>query len=143
MPRASPSEYARFLEAVLMLAGASIAIRVLPFRRLIPLMGRGVPPPKPVPADPGLVRVAVKRASARLPWKTVCFQEGLAAHWMMRRRGLDSRLHYGIRPGAARLSAHVWIEVANVIVLGEEEQGLSHQRVAVFPGGQAAVPHER
>jgi len=126
-------EYLRFGEAAVLLAGASLAIRWLPFRRLVRLMGQGPPRPAPAISDLAAIPLAVRRASARLPWKTVCFQEGLAAHWMLRARGIDSRLHYGIRPGAAGLSAHVWVEADGRIVIGEEEQRGAHHRVAVFP----------
>jgi len=73
------------------------------------------------------------RASRRLPWHTVCFHEGLAAHWMLRRRGLPSRLHYGIRQQGDRLTAHVWVDVAGSAVIGEEKPGTAHSRVAVYP----------
>jgi len=103
-------EYLRFGEAAVLLAGASLAIRWLPFRRLVRLMGQGKPRPPQNEADPQAIRLAVERASRRLPWRTVCFQEGMTVHWMLRRHRIDSRMHYGIRPEAARLSAHVWVE---------------------------------
>jgi hypothetical protein len=133
--RHSPFDYARSIEAAVLLAGASLAIRFLPFRRLTRLMGRVEPGSSEPRTDPAIIRVAIKRAAFRLPWKIVCFQEGLAAHWMLRRRGVRSRLHYGIRPAGDRLSAHVWVEAHGQVVIGEEEQGQAHHRVAVFPAG--------
>jgi hypothetical protein len=78
------------------------------------------------------VRQAVKRAAKRIPWTIVCFPEGLAAHWMLRRRGEDSSLHYGLRPAQSELSAHVWVTLAGETIVGEE-QGDAHTCVAVFP----------
>ena len=121
-----------------MLAGASLAIRFLSFRRLIRLMGEERSWPEEPRADAAAVRLAVKRAAVRLPWRIVCFQEGLAAHWMLRRRGMASRLHYGIRPEGDRLSAHVWVEAGGQVIIGEEEQGLAHHEVAVFPASRIA-----
>lgn len=134
MRRPSPTDVSDLAEAVLLLAGASLAIRLLPFHLLVRLMGTR-PRTQHRTADLGAVGRAVRRASRRVPWRTVCFQEGLATHWMLRRRGADARLHYGIRQAGDRLSAHVWVDVGGVVVIGEEEQGRAHQRVAVFPAG--------
>jgi hypothetical protein len=42
---------------------------------------------------------------------------------MLRRRGVDARLHYGARQGVGNklLEAHVWVSVAGEIVIGAEE----------------------
>lgn len=124
-------DYARFAEAICALALASIAIRVLPFRAVVRLMGRRQLPGEGGRAAAG-VRVAVKRASRRLPWRIVCFQEGLAAHWMLRRRGAPSLLHYGLQQSRDGLGAHVWVTVDGTVVVGEEESA-RHACVAVFP----------
>jgi len=120
-------------EAVVLLALASLAIRLLPFRWLVRLMGRTDPSLSRSWSDPLDVRRAVERGSRRLPWRTLCFQEGLTAHWMLRRRGLPSRLHYGIRQQAGSLTAHVWVDVKGLAVIGEEEPVSAHAPVAVYP----------
>jgi len=56
---------------------------------------------------------------------------------MLRRRRIDSRLHYGIRRDTERLSAHVWIEVDGRVILGEEEHAMPHRQVAIFPADGA------
>ena len=68
----------------------------------------------------------------RLPWTIVCFPAGLAAHWMLRRRGALSQVHYGIRTTEAGLCAHVWVTLAGEIIVGEEQDD-PHTCVAVFP----------
>jgi len=133
MGRLTPKDLGLFTEACATLAVASLSIRFLPFPLLARLMAReGAPVRKGAPL-PGPVSLAVTRASHRLPWKTVCFQEGLAAHWMLRRRGLPSMLHYGIRHQSDRLTAHVWVKVDGKIVIGEEQPGQGHSVVAVYP----------
>ena len=102
--RPSLSDLARFAEAVAALAVAGAAIRFLPFRLVIQLMG-GADPAPTRPAFAESVQIAIRRASRRVPWKTLCFQEGLAAHWMLRRRGQPSRLQYGIRNAGDRMGA--------------------------------------
>ena len=133
-PRLTVRDIARFVEAACLIALAWTAIRLLPFRIVMRSTGFG-PAPREQP-DAGAVgvavRQAVKRAERRLPWAIVCFPEGLAAHWMLRRRGLASQLHYGLRPSVEELSAHVWVTLAGDVVVGEEAEN-PHHCVAIFP----------
>ena len=133
--RLSGREVARFVEAVCALTLATAAIKLLPFRTVVRSMsygrngqGRG----KTVAEEAREIRRAVKRAARRLPWKIVCFPEGLAAHWMLRRRGAPSLVHYGLRQSESQLSAHVWVTLGETVVIGEETTNL-HTGVAVFP----------
>lgn len=134
--RAGGREVADFVEALGALIAASAAIKLLPFRAVVGTMNwrragheRQPPDERRLAAE---VRRAVKRAATRLPWKIVCFPEGLAAHWMLRRRGLPSRVHYGLRQSQSKLSAHVWVTLGGVVVVGEETTDF-HTCVAVFP----------
>ena len=133
---ASGRELADFAEALAALAAASAAITLLPFRMVVRAMDYGaVDQARDAARDHQVadeVRRAVRRAAARLPWRIVCFPEGLAAHWMLRRRGLPSRVHYGLRQTRAKLSAHVWVTLGEAVVVGEES-GDFHTCVAVFP----------
>ena len=63
---------------------------------------------------------AIEAAAPRLPWRTVCIEQGLAAQRLLRRGGIDAVLHYGIRnrPAAAKLEAHVWVTVGGETVIG-------------------------
>lgn len=50
-----------------------------------------------------------ERMVACVPWRTVCLRKGLALQWMLRRRGIDARLHYGIgKDDVGALCAHLW-----------------------------------
>lgn len=130
--RPSPAEILLFVEATLALSAASLAVRWLPFRAIVRSLGGGRVQPAATAAQPEAIATAVQRASRRLPWRSVCLQQGLAAHWMLRRRGAASRLHYGLRSDAERLSAHVWVTAGGVKVIGEEEVE-PHIPVASFP----------
>ena len=136
MPRLTVREVARFVEAVVALTLAWTAIRFLPFRMVMRTTRFGSVPTEQSDARFRTVvlgvRQAVKRAARRLPWTIVCFPEGLAAHWMLRRRGMPCQLHYGLRPSVEKLSAHIWVTLAGDVVVGEEAED-PHHCVAIFP----------
>lgn len=124
------------MEAGAAVAAASVAIRFVPFRKLASWMGSPgrLRPQKRETADVvARVRWAVNAVANRAPWRAVCFQRGLAAHAMLRRRGLPSTLHYGVRHTAeAELKAHVWVTAGALPVVGVEEAA-GFQRLASFP----------
>jgi len=77
-----------------------------------------------LPDDPRARSVSrlLARAERRLPWKTTCLVAALAARAMLRRRGMDSVLRFGVRRGAdGRLGAHAWLEAGGGIVCGGPE----------------------
>lgn len=114
----------------------ALSVRLLPFRRIARLAsGRRVRGNAlsdwREPA--GRVAWAVRAAGRRAPFRVVCFQEGLAAHWMLRRRGAPSQLHYGAaldRTGG--LSSHVWVRIGDTDVIGCELAG-GFRLLASFP----------
>jgi hypothetical protein len=83
-------------------------------------------------ATPRDVAEAVRWAAAVLPLRTVCMHQGLACQIMLRRRGVDAQLHYGLTM-IDGLKGHVWVTVAGEPVIGGEEADRFEQ-VAMFPG---------
>ena len=119
-------------EALLTLAYASAAIRLLPFRRVVdgvarnPRTGGGY-------ADTARLTWAVQACRNRVPWKAVCFQSALCLQIMLRRRGVRSVLHYGIANAQEEpLRAHVWLSVDGITLLGGHEAP-RFTCVATFP----------
>ncbi|MBV9929940.1 MAG: lasso peptide biosynthesis B2 protein [Alphaproteobacteria bacterium] len=133
-------------EALPALALASLAVKLAPFRRLAAWAsrwGRG----RTGEVDAAFLRKArwsVEAWAKRVPWRTVCFQKGLALHALLRARGIPSVLHYGVRqePGTG-LKAHVWVTVAGEPVIGGEEAP-GFACLATFPpqqgGGSSRMP---
>lgn len=128
------------LESLAAVTGASLAVAILPFRYAVRLGSR------PLGRDPRHVGLhlpyhlsrTVDTVSRNVPWRVVCFQKGLALQWMLRRRGYNAKLRYGLGFGAPEeLLAHVWVVVGEEIVTGEA--GVEAFRsVAEFPEvGQA------
>lgn len=135
--RTSGDERRILAEAVMALGTAALAIRLTPFKRLARKVGS--PGRAPTGGTEGAARAieqarwAIKAAGPYLPWKVACFQEGLALHSMLRRRGVASYLHYGVGQSPERgLSAHVWVTVDHRIVIGKEEAA-GHACLATFP----------
>lgn len=122
LARLGPSEWPLLAEALATLALASLAIAVLPFRKVAAAASARGRWPLQARADAvARARWAVEAWSRRVPWRTVCFQRGLALHWMLRRRGIGSVLLYGARRDGEGLAAHVWVDVDGETVIGGEE----------------------
>jgi hypothetical protein len=113
------------VEAILWLAVAGLAIAVLPFRNIGLLAARPIGRPN-VPHQARLnkvrcIRWAIIVSAARVPWRALCFQQGLAAQLMLRRRGIPSVLYYGAaQDDRSGLYTHVWVRDGNVDVIGGE-----------------------
>lgn len=140
------------LEAVAGLAVAWMLLRLLPFRRVAPLLGpvspAGSPPPYCEPDEAQRKRAlrvgaAIRRAVPLLPWPVLCLPQAMAAKAMLARRGLRATLHLGAHPGAGHLGAppgaghtgggpavaaedglhaHAWVLLGSVEVTGGAER---------------------
>lgn len=102
---------------------ASLAIRRRPFTRVVGALER--PAGDAAPADPGTaywIRRSVRAWGRRLPWRAKCFEQGLAAAAMLRRRGLAATLHYGAAQPGGTLIAHVWVTSGDTPVVGHENK---------------------
>jgi hypothetical protein len=123
LSRLGPAQWPLLAEALATLALASIAIRLLPFRKVAAAAsdhGRDARGTDPETVQ--RVAWAVRAWANRVPWRTVCFQKGLALHLMLRRRGIASVLLYGVSPRVDdKLAAHVWIDVGGETVMGGAE----------------------
>jgi len=134
-------DWVRAAEAAFWLGVAAVALRTLPFRRLARLVGGAQPVRRPFAARPEAAEAigrAVAAAACRAPWPILCFEKGLAAHAMLRLRGRPSVLYYGGRMDASRgLTAHVWVEVGGLGVVGAREAA-GYAVLATFPPGRSA-----
>jgi len=123
-------------ESVGSLALASLAIAFLPFRtvaRIASAPTRTPPPDDQARTTLDRIRWSIMAASARVPWRTVCFQEGLAAHWMLWRRGMPSILYYGAALSTdAELATHVWVRSGAFDMVGCETAS-DYAVLATFP----------
>lgn len=133
----APRDVILLLRVTAALTSASIAIRLLPFRKVVSSAQEVATPAEPDAAfsarEIARTSWAVNALARRLPWKIVCFQKGLALHRLLRRRGIRTRLHYGVAPGGeGPLKAHVWVTHGGVAVIGGDEAE-GYTCLATFP----------
>jgi hypothetical protein len=124
-------------EGMLWLAVAGLSIAVLPFRLIGRLAAAPIRRLDPLPQERlrevKRIRWAIAVVSPWVPWKTVCFQQGLSAQFMLRRRGVPSVLYYGAAMDSrGELSAHVWVRDGDVDVIGGETAS-QYALLTMFP----------
>ena len=132
--RDRPAPAALLAEAGAAILAASLAIRARPFRTIAERLDQ---PAGHRPAADGETAYWIRRAvlawGRRLPWRAKCFEQGLAAAWMLRRRGLAYALHYGAANRNGRLDAHVWVKSGATPVVGCENHE-AFSLLATFTG---------
>ncbi len=112
-------------EAFVLLLAARSALRLLPTRWIFRWLERPLHNPVEDHGAAEQARWAVISAARYSPISFVCFPQALAAHAMLRRRGVASVMHYGVRRSADRqLRAHTWLEVEGRMLLGGESAPL-------------------
>jgi hypothetical protein len=105
-----------------MLIVARLAVRFLPVSQLFSWVDRPVSRVSRFAADEAdWVAWAVAKAGAHRRIDAVCLPRALAAHAMLRRRGIPSRLCLGVARDGGDLRAHAWIEVGDRTIVGGEE----------------------
>jgi hypothetical protein len=113
------------VEAAFWLGLARLAILILPFRRIAPLLGRNPAQSPAATAAPRelLARIswAVNTASRHLPWECLCLVQALAAKAMLKRRKVASTLYLGLaKDPDTQLKAHAWLRCGDRILTGEQ-----------------------
>ena len=119
--RSLPPPPALLAEAGAMMLAASLAVRLVPFRTLAERLGKGAEGQAAADAETAYwLRRAVLAWAKRLPWRTLCFEQGLAAFALLRRRRLAATLHYGAATIDGELKAHVWVTSGETELVGGE-----------------------
>jgi hypothetical protein len=125
------------VDAIRWLAVARLAIAVMPFRYVGRLAAcpvrRQELPQQTRRIVVSRVRWAVAACARKGPGRAMCFEQGLAAQLMLRRRGVPSVLYYGAAPDHEHgLRAHVWVRDNNVDITGCEIAS-RYALLATFP----------
>jgi hypothetical protein len=63
---------------------------------------------------------AIRTAAARVPWRSVCLPQAIAAQRMLRRRSIGARAVVGARRSVSDkpIDLHVWVVVGGRVVVG-------------------------
>jgi hypothetical protein len=77
----------------------------------------------------GEIARVVAMAARHAPGDHTCLHRSMALWWMLRRRGLDTRLMMGVRKGDAGLEAHAWVNHAGVVL--NDEPDVEHRYEAL------------
>ena len=121
-------------EATTMLVLARLAVRFLPSARLFAWADRPIRHIRRFAGDEvQWVAWAVEERGGAPGMNTLCLPRALAAHAMLRRRGIASRLCLGVARNGEDIAAHAWIEVGGRTIVGGEE-ARSFTRLAAFGG---------
>ena len=111
----SISERLTFLQALFLLPLAGLVLRFGRYQSVFSVLLKVTPlKERRSTADPlrearrtaELVNAAVRRG----PYDATCLRRSLVLWWLLRRRGIDSRLRIGARTDGDNFSAHAWVE---------------------------------
>lgn len=119
-------------EATSSLALASLALKLVPFRVIARRLGKALQPAEAAalladaPAVPKRKQMiddvswAVRTAAVYMPFRALCFEQAIAAKYMLRRRRITGALHLGVVPDGtgAGMTAHAWLDAAGAEVTG-------------------------
>ena len=69
--------------------------------------------------NPEVIARLIESLALRLPWKSACLVNVLAAHRILKRRGIEHKVHFGVKKNKAdNLEAHAWLSVRDEVILG-------------------------
>ena len=124
-------------EAVVMIILARLAVRFIPSARIFSWAAGPLRRVNRFAGDEAKWGVwAVETGSARRWMSALCLPRALAAHAVLRRRGIASRLCLGVARQGSELTAHAWVEVGETKSNTDTEAG-RFTRLAEFGGASA------
>lgn len=131
LSRVGLRQQALVAEAIAAMLRARVVVLLRPFPKVSKRFGEFVPPSDPrvfahgAGATPEQARIAkdigwaVAAAAPFMPFRSVCLQQAMAAHAMLRRRGISCVMHFGAGKGGEKpIDAHAWLDAAGVKVTG-------------------------
>lgn len=108
-------------EAVLLLFAAKILLAFLPVKTVLKVSlaseGEVAVPDMNLLKD---IKWALRNADRLAFWKNRCLVQSIAGRWMLQRRGIGSRIYFGVRHDSNRkITAHAWLKVGEIEVVEE------------------------
>lgn len=129
--------------AAILIVAADVALRVLPFRWIAPMLGRNLGPAARVPISSTRAQrvayqtgVALELAAEVVPGRSDCLRQALAAALIFRCRGVPYVALLGaavdLPDAKSRLSAHAWVQCGPVVATGGRGGFSTYGVVACF-----------
>lgn len=118
-----PSELLLLAQAGMWVLAARMGLWFFSFpglRRLVVFLTKGAPAASCGDCRIAQLTWAVSSASRFVPQAT-CLTKALALHILLRRAGLQSRIHIGVRKEDGRFESHAWVESQDKVVIGNFE----------------------
>lgn len=119
-----------YTEAFYLTGVVRLAILLLPFRWLAPLLGQHMME-SPEEEDAVILEAArrvgrvVETVSRRTPWESKCLVQAVVGKILLRRRGIGNTLYLGVdRDDGKSLVAHAWLRCGKVILTGGQGREL-------------------
>jgi len=121
--RMRASDYLTATEVLALAVWVEIAIRVMPFSRVLERM---TPASSPVADEAAVADAAAVANEYRrllrfvtvaydvLPLPATCLRRSLVLYALLERRGVSSRLRFGVAKRGPALAAHAWVECDGV-----------------------------
>jgi len=102
---------------------ANLLIKLVSFKRLIRLISNSDTAAQPVLTPKQASRLAsLKRAilsvSRRTPWRSMCFEQAVAASLILKALGISHQISFGLNTDNDKLKAHAWLLVGSTYVTG-------------------------
>jgi hypothetical protein len=134
--RMTASDYRTALDTLLLAVCVEIALRVMPFSRLLHRLRRGQSDSAAVAHDASAereylrLRRFVAVAYEILPFPATCLRRSLVLYGLLERRGVPSRFCVGVAKDGSGLAAHAWID----------GDGVAHDAAAIAVSELRALP---
>lgn len=113
-----------YIEATFWLGISRIAILILPFRWIAPLLGTHMASSDENDENGDRETIisvsrAIRTMSRHLPWECKCLAQAISGKMMLRRRQIPSTLYLGVaKKEDGDLNAHAWLRAGDIIILG-------------------------
>jgi len=112
--RMRASDYATAFEVIALAIWVEIALRLIPFSELLERLKRRSPQVTSAGDQYQRLHRYVAIAYEVLPFPATCLRRSVVLHGLLERRGVPSRVCFGVAKNGVVLDAHAWVECAGV-----------------------------